>query len=465
MNCERGPIEVEVLERVKPGSIQLRVLGRFYMLLKRRLEQCLQARGIRGRVEAEGSYAKGTLLSDKWELDVFVLMDAGDEWVKQEARRLLEECLRGIPHILKYSEHPYVTVSLMGLEADVVPARLLERPRQRGGMGVERTPFHTRYVREKLSMDPCLADDIRLMKSLLKGIGVYGAETARGGFSGYLAELLVIAYGGFRRALEAIASWRLPVYVDPEGQGDPDALRRRYKDSLLIVVDPVDPYRNAAAAVRKESLYTLILAARLYLESPSRVFFHAFRDEARRLEEEYRPRLPIAGVVAVYEGRMYEHPPQDVEGQLYRISRALGEGLEREGFTVYKTGWSLETWRGIVYALADTTILPPSRMARGPHIWARGGRLQGFIGKRLREGGAVLPGKPELQGTAARRSRRLDETASRILAGLKPPRGGRLTLVEACWVGECNGLAGRILWEASRMTPAWIIQAYTRAGA
>ncbi len=463
MTCERDGIEARVLERARPSRVQLAILDRFYRILEARLRMCLNQWGLEGVVEAEGSYAKGTLLSDKWELDVFVLIKAGKDWIRANARRMLESCLADMPHIAKYSEHPYITVSLMGLEADIVPARLLDRPDTRDVMGVERTPFHTRYVRDEIARNPCLADDVRLMKSFLKGIRVYGAETARGGFSGYLAEVLTIAYGGFKGALREIASWRPPVYLDPGGWGTLDEVRRRYRDSLLVVVDPVDPYRNVAAAVRGESLYTLILAARLYHESPSRLFFHVFQGEARRLEEEYRPRVPLAGVVAVYEGRMYEYPPQDVEGQLYRISRSLGEGLEREGFKVYKTGWSLEAWKGIVYAIVEATSLPPSSPAIGPGLWASTGRLLGFISKRLREGGAVLPGRPELYGVAARRDTSLASMAERILARLKPPRGARLAGVEACWVGECSGQAGRVLSEASRMTPAWIIQAYTRS--
>jgi tRNA nucleotidyltransferase (CCA-adding enzyme) len=38
----------------------------------------------------------------------------------------------------------------------------------------------------------------------MKGTGVYGAEAKVEGFSGYLTELLVINYGSFPKALEAV---------------------------------------------------------------------------------------------------------------------------------------------------------------------------------------------------------------------------------------------------------------------
>ena len=37
----------------------------------------------------------------------------------------------------------------------------------------------------------------RFFKEFLKAIGAYGANSAIGGFSGYLVEILCIKYGGF----------------------------------------------------------------------------------------------------------------------------------------------------------------------------------------------------------------------------------------------------------------------------
>jgi tRNA nucleotidyltransferase (CCA-adding enzyme) len=112
-----------------------------------------------------------------------------------------------------------MTLVMSGLEADIVPSTEVGDPSKSGEkLSVERTPLHTRYVKSRLS--ECMKDDVRLLKSFFKSIGVYGAESHVGGFSGYVCELLVIRYGSFRKVLEAISRWGPGVYVDVEGKED-----------------------------------------------------------------------------------------------------------------------------------------------------------------------------------------------------------------------------------------------------
>ena len=430
MSCPpRHPVEERVLKAVRPTPLQLRVLGRLYGLVKSRLEACLRSRGLEAVVEVQGSYAKGTILSDNWEIDVFVLFKGvSDEWVSAESEGLLASCLSGLPIIRRYAQHPYVTVSFMGVEADVVPAVWVEKPRPHG-MGVERTPFHTRYVKSKL--DPCLADDVRLLKSFLKGIGAYGAETHVGGFSGYLAELLVIAYGGFRGVLEAASKWKPPVYLDPEGSGDRRLLEARYPDSPMIVVDPVDPARNAAAAVRLDKLASFILASRLYLENPSEEFFHATRGGG---VARYRPD-PKRLALLLYRGRLYEHPPEAVWGRAMRAARLLASKLQEAGFTVARYWFYTDE---ASYAAAVVEVLedelPPLELAVGPEAWLSP-RAERFAWKRRLEGmPAWVSWDGRLAGLRPRRLRRLSEAVARLGRDIPAPPGGRLA-----YAGDLGG--------------------------
>jgi len=56
------------------------------------------------------------------------------------------------------------------------------------------SPLHVAWVNKHIGK---LRNDIRLAKLFCKAQGLYGAESHIRGFSGYLLELLVIAYGGF----------------------------------------------------------------------------------------------------------------------------------------------------------------------------------------------------------------------------------------------------------------------------
>jgi len=375
----RHPVEELVLSMIRPTPTQLYILGRFYSWIRGTLSSCLEAKGLDAVIRLVGSAAKGTLLRDKTEIDVFVLFrDVDDRWINEHAEPLLRGCLRGkMPVIVRYSQHPYVTVALEGLEADIVPAVLVEKPRRKG-LGVERTPFHTDYVLARLPEEK--KDDVRLLKSFLKGTGIYGAEAHIAGFSGYLAELLVITYGGFREVLEAASTWQPPVYIDPEGVGDPEGLRRKYPDSPIIVVDPVDPERNAAAAVSVKSLATMITASRLYLRTPSIDFFHV-------APQRPGPEAHGKSLAVTFTGNYIDVPPEVVGAKAARAARLLANELSRAGFPVATYGWESDETRTItLWALLESDELPPYETVRGPEAWARPDRALRFIEVRSRRG-------------------------------------------------------------------------------
>ena len=452
MKCSRGRVEEEALRAVKPTRRQLLILSRFLSLIKEKLEPCLarELSGVEWRLEPVGSYAKGTMLRDKWELDVFVLIDRGRDWIKARGEELLKRCLRGLPATAKYSEHPYLTVQLMGLQADVVPAPLLREPR--GVMGVERTPFHKEWVVGRLERNRCLADDIRLLKSFLKGIGVYGAETRVGGFSGYLSEVLVIAAGGFRALLEEASRWRPPVYFDPEGWGSLDRLKRRYPDSPLLVPDPVDPERNVAAAVTRRRLAEFILAARLYLDEPSTFYFHA-------LQPPVDPK-PLPGVLVVFEGDFTVLPPDSLWGRLKRVAESLFMALRRSGFPV--THYAIQTDEaGTAMAFIGSleTRLAPVEVVEGPEAWGVHGRVRGFLAARGGQGAlAWITGEGFIAGVRPRREADIVDATRRALSRLPGIPGTTSLHVE-----ECPGGAGCL--EAARLadpTPSWLRLALAR---
>lgn len=382
MSCSRSEVELEVLERLKPTSLQLRVLRRFYELLRGMLVDCLSGRFQDVEVEAHGSFAKKTILSDRWEVDIFVLFNGVTrDWVRRESLRVLEECIRPLPYTVKYAEHPYLTVNMMGLKAEVVPAVKVEKPGS-GGLGVERTPFHTRYVKAKLEERPCLADDVRLLKSFMEGIGVYGAETGIGGFSGYLAELLVIHYGGFRETLVESSKWRPQVYIDPEGVGNEAKLRSKYRDSPIIVVDPVDPDRNAAASVTKEKLALFILASNLYLRSPHPGYFHITGSGG---VEASGPALMV-----VCRGDYIREPEESILGKLRRVALLISSTLRDRGFRVTWFSYASDfVERAVALVGLESLELPELEYRRGLRPWDDIEGAVRFLLKRFDEGGVV----------------------------------------------------------------------------
>ena len=166
-------------------------------------------------------------------------------------------------HEEKYAEHAYVHAKINGFEADLVPCYLLEDA-TRIRSAVDRTPFHTQYVFGRIKG---LEDEVLLLKQFMKGVGVYGSELKMGGFSGYLAELLILHYGSFLSVLESASSWRPGEMIDLEAHATIS------HEDPLVVVDPVDPGRNVAAALSVDRMFQFAAAARCFLCNPSIEFF------------------------------------------------------------------------------------------------------------------------------------------------------------------------------------------------
>jgi tRNA nucleotidyltransferase (CCA-adding enzyme) len=110
----------------------------------------------------------------------------------------------------------------------------------------------------------------------MKANHVYGAESHINGFSGHVVDLLVLAYGSFQDVLQATEEWQPKTIIDVEEHHDTPmlTLNESKTHGPLIVVDPIQPDRNAAAAVNQESYDAFKDAAKAFLKTPSEGAFH-----------------------------------------------------------------------------------------------------------------------------------------------------------------------------------------------
>jgi tRNA nucleotidyltransferase (CCA-adding enzyme) len=160
---------------------------------------------------------------------------------------------------------------------------------------------------------------------------VYGSDLKTRGFSGYLTELLVVEYGGFRAFVEAAADWHPPVVIDPEGHAAASF------DDPLVVVDPTDPERNVAAVCASENVARLQHHARALLADPSEDRFYP-SDPDPLSPAEMRDHIQRRGTTPV---AIAFDPPDLVDDQLWpqlRRSRdGLADELDRRGFDVLRS--------------------------------------------------------------------------------------------------------------------------------
>ncbi|MEZ0394360.1 MAG: CCA tRNA nucleotidyltransferase [Desulfurococcaceae archaeon] len=394
MSCnECDEIEAEVLRRIRPSESEYALMRRVFEAVKGTLEEELRARGISVEVTLQGSVAHDTWLSGDRDLDVFVLFpkDWGLRELKNEGFKIVAEAAQKLGRLeLRYAEHPYVRVQVEDVEVDIVPALKADAPTE-ARSAVDRTPFHTRFLNERLTQE--MRDQARLLKKFMKAIGVYGAEVKVRGFSGYAAELLIVRYGSFRNVLANASSWKPPVFVDVVGLGRPAliALTRRYPDSVMFMPDPVDPNRNVAAAVSMESLAKFSFASACYLKNPSMAFFEPPR-VAPPTTENLAKALEGRCILFVEFSVDPELPPEVVWGELNRVADRAAKLLAENDFLVLSSStWTNEKGFAAVLIELASCEAPSTKFYEGPPFYEVERALD-FVSKHVSRGGRVWIG-------------------------------------------------------------------------
>ncbi len=384
-------IEAEVLRRIKPSKEEYDLVWSVYRKIKNVVKDALEKHGVQAEISLQGSIQKDTWISGERDLDIFILFPP--EWSREELEdkgfKILVEAAKKIGNYsIRYAEHPYVRVIVDGVEADLVPAFEIDSP-DKIKSAVDRTPFHTQYVVDNLP--PSRRDDVRLLKKFMKTVGVYGAEVKVKGFSGYLVELLVIVYGGFRNVLRQASRWKPPVYVNTLGLKKRDfhklinILKRKYPDSVMYVPDPVDPERNVAAAVSMRSLATFSIAATCYQRNPSMNFFFPVKPKI-----EFKELVDLANrsnrcMFFMMFALHRELPPDVIWGEIDRVMDRFVKITSNFDFRpVYSSAWSDEKRICIIGFEFENCLLKEYRFHGGPPFHSSE-RVLGFIKKHYEE--------------------------------------------------------------------------------
>ncbi|WP_408959569.1 CCA tRNA nucleotidyltransferase [Natrinema sp. 74] len=308
-----------------------------------------------------GSTARDTWISGDRDIDIFVRFppDLDRETLEAYGLEVGHETLPAGHE--EYAEHPYVKGTVEGFDIDVVPCFRLESATEIRS-AVDRTPFHTRYLQERLDDD--LAGDVRVTKQFLTGIGAYGSDLRTRGFSGYLTELLVCEYGGFRPLLAAAADWQPPVELDPEAHG-----RASFEDPL-VVIDPTDPERNVAAVCSPANVARFQHYAREFLDAPRTALFEPTAPDPLT-EAELRAHLERRGTTPV---AVRFDAPYLVEDQLYpQLRKSLAgitRGLDDRGFDIFRAV-TVADETAVVFAELAVSERPAVERHEGPPISVR----------------------------------------------------------------------------------------------
>lgn len=359
----------QVAEKVTPSQEERIRIATAVDAIVSALRKATRELEVDVEVEVEGSFAKDTWLSGDVDVDIFLLFNSTVplEELRYNGLRIARRGaeLMGVSWTERYASHPYLTLHLDVCNVDIVPAYRVPSPAQIVSP-VDRTPFHTLYVKNMLEANPELVREVRLLKKFAKGIGVYGAEIKVEGFSGYLLELLVIHYGSFSSVLEAAARWKPWVTILDPGRHyeDPREALKKFREPF-VVVDPIDSNRNVASPVSLENFCKFIAASRAFLREPSIHFFYPPPSWSQDLREDLKQRS-----VAAVKLKVPQLPEDVLWGQAKRAVRALCKGLQRMGFVVFDNGiWTDGKTLVLVFEL-ESLELPKLEKHYGPPVYS-----------------------------------------------------------------------------------------------
>jgi len=214
------------------------------------IQKELQRQQYKAKVMIGGSVAKGTFLRQDHDIDIFVMFDK-KKYANSDLSAMLESTLKKLFPIVTriHGSRDYFQVKHIR-SYELVPILFIKKTKDAQNI-TDCSPLHVQWVKKF----PQLKNEIRLFKAFCKAVGVYGAESYIQGFSGHVVDILTIYYKGFVNVLKASQKWKAPVVLDyyktHKGKVLQD-LNVSKTQGPLILVDPIQPERNAAAAVGME---------------------------------------------------------------------------------------------------------------------------------------------------------------------------------------------------------------------
>ncbi|HSD04640.1 MAG TPA: CCA tRNA nucleotidyltransferase [Nitrosopumilaceae archaeon] len=303
-------------------------------------------------VEIGGSYAKGTWLSGEVDLDIFVKLkkETDEKTFEAVGKKIGFDSLKKYKPYVRYSEHPYVEAEIDKTRVNVVPCYDVELGQWKSA--ADRSSFHTKHMLQ--SLDQSKKDEVRLLKKFLISTGIYGAEIAKEGFGGYVAEVLVLHYGSFLGVLEAASN-----FVQNQVIGNPT----KKFDTSLILIDPIDSNRNLGTAISAESAGKFVLASRTFLKKPTISFFKTRPSQTNRKNLDD---------VIVVKFNYKKRSPDIIWGQIKRAATAVAGQLNLAGFEVLrKSAITDEKSEAALLFLLHSAKIEKTVIKNGPEVFRR----------------------------------------------------------------------------------------------
>ncbi|MBC8294499.1 MAG: CCA tRNA nucleotidyltransferase [Pelagibacterales bacterium] len=329
------------------------------------VSQCIKKYAQVVGFELGGSYAKGTWLPEKADIDIFIKFNkkTSEKNFRSIGTEIGFQSLKKYRPYTRYAEHPFVEAVIEGTRVNIVPCYDVNKGEWQSA--TDRSIHHTKFMSQKLS--DSLKEEVRILKKFFFHIDVYGAEIAKEGFSGYVSEVFISYFGSFEKTIKKISELK-------KGQVIGNTMKKF--DSPIVIIDPVDNNRNLGTAISMDNLGRFVLASRAFLKKPSKKFFN--KPISKRI-------MKNNDKIVVVQFRFKNRSDDIIWGQIKRASNALKTQLELGGFTVLRnSSVKDEKENAALIFLLHAKKIEKSLVRNGPEISSKE-HCEKFISANLKK--------------------------------------------------------------------------------
>jgi len=279
----------EQLALINPSKEEMLQLREETNKLVSFLEKNIKKNKIKAQVFIGGSFAKGTIIKkDKYDVDIFVRFDLNYD--EEKIGKMLNKIVPKDSCRL-HGSRDYFSIKITNAEFEIIPVVNIKKARDARNI-TDLSYFHVNYIKNKISKNKKLSDEIKIAKSFIHSAECYGAESYINGFSGYAVELLLVHYKSLVNFINNIVKGNLKekIIIDDEKQykNKQEILRNMNEAKLhspIILVDPTFKERNALSALSLSSFIRFRDFCLNFLKNPSADFFRI-----KNKEEEFNKR-------------------------------------------------------------------------------------------------------------------------------------------------------------------------------
>lgn len=278
------------------------------------------------KIHVGGSYAKNTHIGKDYDVDIFIKYDKKhrDKPISDYTETVLQRT--DIQYKRVHGSRDYF-ITTQQRQYELIPVLDIQKPSQAETV-VDNSPLHVAYTKQRLT--PTKKKHIRLLKQFLKAQEIYGAESYIGGFSGHVVDLLILHYKTLPKLLEATQNWKPKTVIDIENHHDLPlhTLNESKTQGPLILIDPIQKHRNAAAAVTKKAYNKLKQKAKQLQRNPTKKQFYipTHKDKLRKHKEKHQNKEVLE--------LTFTDTKKDISGdKLIKIQKHIQRQLQHSGFT------------------------------------------------------------------------------------------------------------------------------------